>query len=342
MLTIGRKHLFKNILRRLADSSGLSLIDMAIMLLVIGLLTTPMIQAYNIWKIHTDFDNNNANFNTAAQAIDNYYFLYGRYPCPANPALGPSDPQYGIANANAAGQCQGPKDPTNRVVFGSLPFVDLKMTPDEALDTYKNKLFYAVTDVLTQTATFDNAAGAIKVLRVPDNASGECDGTSPPIDTGKNYHMLFFSAGPDGQGTFAENGTAGATCTNADPTKITQFENCNNNVTFVDSYCMLNRRAASTGYFDDQFYNSYSSDNTAPNKIWDNAANPNNIGSQGVYLGIGTNTPEHELQVAGNVRTTTDPTAAAPSKTFAGRYCLEHSGGSAASKPRPSPATIRT
>lgn len=318
-----------DILKRLKqEQDGLTLIDAAILLLVVGILTTPLIQAYNVWHKSVLFQDNIAKFNTTADAIDNYYFANDRYPCPADPALGPDDPDYGTASKDNNGTCLLPRNPDG-VIIGAIPFKDLKMTPQEALDSYGNKLAYAVTaDLADPSVAFNNNGGQIRVLRVPDmNQDGECDNAAP-IDTGRAYHFLFFSRGPNGRGAFKESGDP--TLEDCQPNNggpHNEIPNCRpTTTTFIDSYCMLSQAPGSNAYYDDQFYDSYTSDYIAPSRIWDNADDPQNLGAKGLLIGVGTKNPRYELDVMGNLRATaknpTDPNAPV-GNALAGSYCTD-------------------
>jgi len=314
------------------DQKGMTLIDVAIMLLIIGILTAPMMQAYNIWKMQNIFDNNTAHFTTASNAIDNFYFTNDHYPCPADPTLGPQSAAYGEAVVDAAGNCTIGIDPTNRIATGSLPFKNLKMTPDESLDSSNNKIVYAVTLALANPATpFNNNNGRIEVMRVPDANDDDVPDSAAAQDTPQRYHFLLLSLGPNGRGAHNEAGQEVAQCANAVSTPgggggggpVTQTENCDGDLKFVDSRFMKDT-GATGNKFDDQIFDGYESDNSAPSRIWDTATNPDNLGSKNLYIGIGVSQPEHELEVAGNIRASQnaeDATNPIAGNTYAAYYC---------------------
>lgn len=329
-----------------ANQDGMTLVDIAIALLVIGILTAPLIQSYNLWRKRATYENNLANFNVTADAIDNFYFIYGRYPCPADPTLGSEDPNYGMEeNDNpdsGSGNCTMAAEPSGKVIIGALPFKTLKMKPDEALDSFGNKMVYAVTLDLTKKTTFNNNKGEIHVLEVPKNQHGECSGLAaqdlnlnPTTGTVQPpyFHFLFFSLGANGKGAYNAEGNLVQQCTNV----ITpgggggtnyELENCaNDDPVFVNSTCAYEENLASARYFDDQFYGGFASDNQAPSKIWDNGDDINNLGTKNLYIGIGTPSPEYDLDVMGNIRASaqdpSDPNNTAVGNTYAGAYCTE-------------------
>jgi type II secretory pathway pseudopilin PulG len=323
----------------ITDQKGMTLIDMSIVLLVIGIMAAPMFQAYNIWKIQATRENTQGAQNTSAQAIDNYYFTNDFYPCPADPTLGPQDQGYGEPALDAAGNCALIDPATPTIATGALPFKALKIPPAATLDGYRNKLRYVVTLALTQAGTFQANQGMVKVM-----FNNDCDINTALVDARTqqpnpnptdNYHFLMLSHGPNGRGAFNENGTLVMQCANTGTPGgpggfSAEVENCNTNDTYVDHFCE-NVDVAGNSYFDDFVYEGYSQDFTVPTKIWDTASDPNNLGSKDLYLGIGTSTPAHELDVAGNIRATTknpaDPTDPNIGKAYAGVYCTDTGSG---------------
>lgn len=69
------------------------------------------------------------------------------YPCPADPSLGPSDPNYGLEVRNAAGNeftVTGGIVENNGVFIGALPVISMNLTTAHMIDPYGNKYAYAV------------------------------------------------------------------------------------------------------------------------------------------------------------------------------------------------------
>lgn len=75
-------------------SSGFTLIELAIIILIAGILTVPLIQMYSNYIIKKDIEITKANIIDSARAIS--LSVVTRYPCPSNRALPPSDINYGV------------------------------------------------------------------------------------------------------------------------------------------------------------------------------------------------------------------------------------------------------
>jgi type II secretory pathway pseudopilin PulG len=271
------------------DETGLTLIDVSIMLLIIGILTTPMMQAYNLWQQRAKINNTEASLATTAEAVNNFYFLNDYYPCPADPTLGPDNPNYGMPDTDSdpvAPNCLRPV--VDGIVFGAIPFKSLKMTPDETLDGYQHKLVYAVTATQTKASTFTPTGGTIQVNQVPLNADGECSNNPPALKDASyaKVQILFYSLGEDGIGAYNENGKLIQACNTS--ASADQVQNCDqSNRVFVDNFCRATNTTGSR-YFDDILYGAYLAYIEAPTKIWDNSTDPQDIGTKNLFVGIGT------------------------------------------------------
>ncbi len=99
-----------------------------------------------------------------------------------------------------------------RVIIGAVPYAALGISPQDTLDAYKNKIFYAVTGVATVAGAMDGTppAGGIEVN----------NGAAAPVRT----QFLLFSAGADSLGTWNAAGVQSTTpCPAAG---ATQRDNC--------------------------------------------------------------------------------------------------------------------
>lgn len=91
----------------LKSENGFTLIDVAVALLVIGILAAPLVQQYRIWLLTSKQQLTAGRAQNARDAIEQYYFVNNRYPCPADPRLGPSDADFGVElrDFGGTGQC---------------------------------------------------------------------------------------------------------------------------------------------------------------------------------------------------------------------------------------------
>lgn len=281
-----------NKFRKIRQDDGFTLIDLSIILIVAALLLVPIAKRVQIEYQDRKFGVSSANESESQLALMQFFDLNNRFPCPADPTLGPSDKKYGEE------VCSGASDP----IVGGLPFKQLKLPIETTLDGYGNKITYAVSRNVTNPATF-SAGGTIKLVDTLD------DGTPQPPTTGNIFVLI--SHGPDGLGAYTAEGNLVADCTTAPPSN--QTENCDGDDTFN---MHLNRQAYTNdaNYFDDFLRAQRNLSDLDPWQISD--TDPDDIYSpRSVKIGIGTDKPKAELDVAGNIR-------AREGNAEAGVYCI--------------------
>ena len=176
---------------------GFSLIEVAIGLLIIGLIIGPMMMQYGSWKNSQKIDLSKGNEDTVKSALMQYALNKGCYPLPAIPSVNSTSVNFGqetVARAAAtpcatltAGQlaaipacggndtvvCQSPCTagaPSTTcvggvpvILIGDVPFATLGLPKEFDIDGFGRKFTYAVSINLTQSATFNNDQGAVKV-----------------------------------------------------------------------------------------------------------------------------------------------------------------------------------
>ncbi|MEZ0261272.1 MAG: type II secretion system protein [Alphaproteobacteria bacterium] len=177
-------------------SGGFSLIELAIIVTIIGLLMSAGMQTYRVY-INTKVVNDTEQRRDAVkEAMARHLFNFGFLPCPAGPALAPDTVNAGKSQMNgtvapedsrcenwsqAAGYCNpvsgicrvdgarhsacNPnavtvKDP---VLIGSVPYVDLGIPLTDTIDGWGNRMTYAVSYYLTQAGTYSDQCGAVNV-----------------------------------------------------------------------------------------------------------------------------------------------------------------------------------
>lgn len=291
-----------NTLRRIIrsykrDERGFSLIELSIVLIIIGLLATPLIQEYGRYVTQKRRDDTAMSMRSIDTAIAAYQEMHGRYVCPSDRSIAFGEDGHGVENcANFAGLgadscggegggpgfCRATQAP-GEVYIGGIPYVTLGLPFKETLDGWSNGITYAVTAAMATAtpATFDPAVGAVRVTN---------ELTPPTID---NFHGVLISAGDNGAGAFNIQGRQ-----NPCITTFAEGENCDNDGTFMTS---LRTEGAGTGYYDDII---------RPRR-WDNVSiwayelgSDSNIYSvNSGNVGIGVPSPEMRLDIAGNLRT---------------------------------------
>ncbi len=307
------------------SSSGFSLIEVAIALIVIGLFITPIIMIYNISMQASILNTTKARLSNVESALNKYVIKYGHYPAPADRNIAQGLAGFGVsvaaittncstppATAGAACRTQigaengdgvgGPDD----VLIGDIPFATLGIRYDNILDGYGKKFIYAVTQSQTVAGTFNNAWGAINVL----NHDGNNLFTLPPY-----AHYVIASTGKDGKGAFNINGIQTTACGN--PAGGVDQENCDLDALFRNNFLVNGEGAgqrlydvAGATHFDD--YLAYVTSLEAG--IWTGVTNQPNIRNTNAFnikIGAPTSTctpapcsvlPATRLDVTGTVK----------------------------------------
>ena len=333
------------------NEAGLTLIDTAIIMMVIGVLMVPFLQSRSLELKRESILETPGTINQVKDAIDAYYFETGNrhYPCPADPTISQYDPlgnpnaNYGIEDRDAAypvnaanpGQTKAycnPAllDPTGTVYIGAVPYVELELEHDQTLDPFQNKLTYAVSAHQTDPATM-TANGSVTILSKfarNSNCQTALDTNGIPFDEpndATNVHMAIFSTGRAGQGAFNTNGNNVQACP-AGANLQEDSENCDNDTIFVMDTCLRSENAGANYYDDIMVATQTSNTFTAvPSLIWDDLTDPNNMGSEIGYIGINEDSPQYEIDVSGNLFT--EKVYSDPHKVgnvYAGKYCDEN------------------
>jgi type II secretory pathway pseudopilin PulG len=289
---------------------GFSLIEVAIGLLIIGLMIGPMMMEYTAWVSREQYQVTKDNGTFIEDALTKYVENYGCYPVPAMPGVNSSSAAAGIEAVTRATcvpltvaqlvaippcvasdpvVCQEPAAAgvagVGPVLVGDVPYNTLGLPKKYILDGYGRKYTYAVSANLVLDAlapTFDDAKGAIKVVDLKGN--GPPQGTF--IGGVINAHYAVISHGKDGAGAFTldNGGFPVAAC--AAPGGGRDVENCTYNdgtfdtgfdiyrdVNGTQQYNRQESRVAGAGHFDDYVYDrtSISTD------IWKKEASTSDI-----------------------------------------------------------------
>jgi type II secretory pathway pseudopilin PulG len=182
---------------------GFTLVEIAIVVLISSIILTMLAQGYKIYVRDKQRQETLDHIEVITSALREYVGEYGRYPCPADPTLPSNDQDYGTEQFLAAGAPGGDPlldtcDATNlivvdgnrdtdgdtvvdKVAIGAVPFatiidddpdndpltppiqVDVPLRGKDALDGWKNKITYAVSERLTDRDSYRNNAGVIDV-----------------------------------------------------------------------------------------------------------------------------------------------------------------------------------
>lgn len=329
------------------SQSGFTLIELSAVLVIAGLVVAGLGSAYNQWLKKEAQDTTTENVGYAVHALTTYRDLYGHYPCPASltasmdsPTIGttPTEVVYGVStdctattgdfaldtgvtkagiarrtSTNAAvfayynrdTKTNVPQKPIIRV--GALPYRTLNLTEDQAYDGYRNRLFYAVTEQLTDRAIFDALGGGITILNEQDASA---------IDPAHSGHFIIFSAGENGLGAYTTGGTTREPCPStksAAGSERLEQENCNFAEDTVFRTAQKATAEGTRGGSDDVV--AYASHKEVA--LWEKSRHvnsPRDISAKvSGRVGIGQSAslnPQEDFQVQGTVRIQDDPSTA--------------------------------
>lgn len=300
---------------------GFTLIEMAIVIFIASLIYIVMFRAYDYYQTVSRIEGTKSSLSNTNAQISFFFSNTLRYPCPADRTLPLSDPNYGRefdASCNpvaigltAPGDCTvgngiclaaGTRDidsssvigdvATELVLIGAVPIFSILETNDSfvpaesAADGWGSKLTYAVTLSQTNTATYKFFQG---VIRAVDEFGNSTAGIN------NDGHYVLVSHGADQKGAFLEQGglfnACGATGATVDN------ENCNDDGIFAQA--LGHYEANTPSYFDDYVYFSKSQSSG----LWSYIPATNHVINLNTNnIGIGTNTPDEKLDVAGTLR----------------------------------------
>ncbi len=236
------------------------------------------------------------------------------YPCPAPLRAVFGDADFGQESRNTTtGRCQENSargvyrsiSPSGQPVFiGTVPTATLSIGSDYMEDSYGFKFTYAVADLVARDLALQNAnpPGAIEIN---DNSSTASVTTAD---------FLIFSHGEDGKGAYPiSSSEVFKACTGSDA----DVENCN-----LDYKFTLEQYSESTGtnfYDDTAAYTLLEREN---NFFWaETPANQDDIYNLNAgNIGVGTDTPQATIDVAGEVRIGNTGIACATNNEGAMRY----------------------
>ncbi len=229
------------------NNKGFTLLETTLLLLLLGLLLVPALSVLELTRKREQIRDASENPGVVRAALEKYALRTGRYPRPAERNIASGAAGFGletantgaaIANcgANSAVVCRvvGQRDQQNTfawdagndpVLIGDVPFAELGLPEIFIRDGYNRKLTYAVSEYLTDAATFVDEDGVIKLVDI-----GGVDHDDFDDD---NLHYVIVSHGQDGRGAFTFNGVlyqaCGAVGTGRD------VENCDMDSIFTDN-----------------------------------------------------------------------------------------------------------
>jgi type II secretory pathway pseudopilin PulG len=274
------------------EQSGYSLLQMAMALLVFGVISVSIVQVYGLYKKQKDFILNEERVEMAVQKIQLYRQVFGTYPCPAPLTALRTDASYGrpsdcnnlLPAPIATGTCSGgicvqttardlngdgdTLDPNEniRVRTGGIPFRELQMEEKATFDAYGSRLTYALTETMGRVGiAVDDTVGGIAIVDETNTSMVQPSGSAS---------FIILSHGPNRIGAFnASTGLVQVACPTGSPaasgvgeTGFLDAENCYNTAAIPTIPKFVNSLVSDgTGAFFDDTVQYFA---TAENKLW--------------------------------------------------------------------------
>ena len=217
-----------------SSDAGVSLIETALVILVLSLILVPLFQTITQERERRAAFTELQKYDRLVSAVNEYFKNNRSYPCPADLADTATSANFGLSTACAAGA---------GIHYGALPFGDLQLPWNYGVNRYGWRFMYAVTRNLTAGP---NADGAIEIR---DDLGVFAD----------DVDFVIIDPGPDGKGSQTIfGGASGLACA----TSI-DAENCDADITFVDRpYAALDNKN-DANHNDDRLLYSLGTENNA-------------------------------------------------------------------------------
>ena len=254
------------------DSSGFTLIEMSVVLMILGILFMAFAPGYSLYLKDKRFRTTDARTDDIAAKMFEFRQMNGRYPCPAsltaprgsatygqesncNTATGPTTAGVYVQNSVRSITARAPFSGTPKVIIGAVPFRALNIPEDAAYDANGSRIVVAVTQGLTNIDAFRESEGAISIVNEQNkdfyaaNVDPSLPASANPAASG---HFVVISPGKTQIGAYSMAGALINPCTGSSA----DIGNCdylpgatrqNTAVFSANSYS----EGAGNGFFDD-------------------------------------------------------------------------------------------
>lgn len=294
---------------------GFTLIEMAFVVLISGMMAVIYTQSYFRYVEGQRVARTEEAMDLSESAMKEWLDLKKTYPCPADPELPETHPNYGRENCSStairvAGRDADGDGTPDSILVGAIPFRtlldpngdgntddglrDIPLTAATSLDGWGNKLTYAVTENLTKLSTYRQNGGAIQIVD---------EFNLSIIDPPGSMHVILISHGPNGRGAYTTSGNLTDTCGSSVPTvpppgppvvtALTERENCNGDGIFIQALKSLRDES----YFDDivKYFAM------REGRLWVDYGAGRAANTNAGNVGVGTSTPQAKLDVNGSI-----------------------------------------
>lgn len=251
-----------------SSSSGFTLIELAIAVVIGSFMIVAGIALYRTWWAQSQLTANQARMSAIQQALANYMSQHNRLPCPSSYIAAPGVAIFGreISYPATTGCTAAPADGVNtfsatgrsgnKIRIGAVPVRDLGLPDSDRTDVYGYLFTYAVTEALTPAPCptcspvvppLDTSLASIEVV---DQKGNDVLPAAIPPQTGAGTAMyVLVDHGKDGKGAYY-NGVA-TTAKACGSTAGLDNDNCNHYASGFFRTASFSQVKGPTTWFDD-------------------------------------------------------------------------------------------
>jgi len=196
--------------------SGFTLLQMAIICLILGLMAATAANTYHLYVRKTQMGTSSSRVAAIQTAVQNFFKDHGYIPCAADPAQPETSATFGVelpglcTGGNIGGTIDVPGQGTaGHVRIGAVPVRTLGIDDSYIVNAYGNEFFYAVTESLTSKGATPLAP--VVLTGTTDGSIDVCDGSAASCDAGHSVLDGTTIPAPPGGAVLPIDGCVGQT-----------------------------------------------------------------------------------------------------------------------------------